>query len=80
MWMALLPFIYPITCETEYFGRNRDQHMHMIDHQVPLPNLAFLVARQLSELAAQVLAERAVERLRRYFGMNTTWYLHSHFV
>ena len=44
MWIALLPFIYPITCDTEYFGGIDDQHVHMIDHQVPFPNLAFLAA------------------------------------
>src|SRR5208283_3409681 len=41
--------------------------MHMIDHQVPLPNLAFLLARQLSQYTAQVLTQRAVKRLAPVF-------------
>ena len=56
-----------ITCDTEYLGGIDSRHGHMIDHQVPLPNLTFLVPRQLPEHAAQVLAQRRVKRFTPVF-------------
>src|SRR6185437_3835764 len=47
--------------------RYRQQHVHMIDHQVPFPNLTFLVPRQFPEQTAQVLAQRPVECLASVF-------------
>jgi hypothetical protein len=38
-----------ITSATEYFGGDRYQHMHMVGHQVPFFDLAFLALGELAQ-------------------------------
>lgn len=45
------------------FGRNRDQHVYVIWHQMAFLNSAFLLLRQLSEYLAQVPSQFHIQRL-----------------
>ena len=53
MWIALLPFMYPTTCDTACFG-DRQQHVHVIGHQVPFFDLRLLLERKPAENLAQM--------------------------
>jgi hypothetical protein len=59
--MALLPLMYPITCDTPYLG-DRNYHMHMIWHKMILFNPAFLLQRQPAKYLAEVLPQLRIER------------------
>jgi hypothetical protein len=50
----------------------------MMRHQVPFLNLAFLAPGEFVEYCSQVLPNLPNSNFLRYFGVNTTWYLHSH--
>jgi hypothetical protein len=52
--------------------------MHMIGHQVPFFDPAFLVLGKVVEYSPQVLPDLPKQHFLGYFGVNTTWYLHSH--
>jgi hypothetical protein len=54
--------------------------VHVVWHQVAFQNLAFLLRSQSPKHLSHPLAQLSVQRLFRYFGMNTTWYLQSHMV
>src|SRR5215469_5366925 len=74
-----LSFQIPDHLRNRIFRRDRDQYVHVIRHQMPLFNSAFLAPRQLVEYSAQ----RRIcpnSNFLRYVGVNTTWYLHSHVV
>jgi len=49
-------------------GRNRDQHVHMVRHQMPFFNLALLLLGQTPEYLAQVRPETPVQRLAAALG------------
>src|SRR5262249_34350258 len=56
----------------------RDQHMHVVGHQMSFFDLAFLALGKLAGYSAQVPPDLPKQRLLRYFGVNTTWYLPFH--
>ena len=61
-------------------GRNRQQHVDAVGHEVPLYYLDPLVAAQLPEDLPYVEPHLAVGSFCLYFVVNTMWYLHIHFV
>ena len=60
--------------------RNCDHHVHVIGQQMPFFDSTLLLHSQLAEYFSQVLPQLPYSVFLRHFGMNTTWYLHSHFV
>ena len=78
--IELFPFMNPITWRPSSLG-NTQQHVHMVGHQVSFHDFALLLARQPVQYLAQLLTQMAIRpysTFLRYFGVNTTWYLHSH--
>src|SRR3954470_3021542 len=78
MWMALLPLMQPITCDTAYFGGIEIIMCTWSGIRWPSSiRLSFCAAkrRRTSPRYGRSWPNRA---FRRPFGMNTTWYLHSH--
>ena len=51
--------------------------MNMIGHQVALLDPALLPSCQTVKYLAQVPLDFLNSSFLRYFGVNTTWYLHS---
>ena len=45
------------------FGRDRDHHVDVIDHQMPLQDFTFLLPRQPLEYFAQMRPQPDIERL-----------------
>ena len=68
MAIALFPFRNPITDASGCLGGNRDAHMHMIRHQVPFDNLAFLLFRERMEDRHHLLTRLAEDHLPSSFG------------
>src|SRR3954470_1140767 len=78
MWMALLPLMQPITCDTADFGGIEIIMCTWSGIRWPSSiRLSFCAAkrRRTSPRYGRSWPNRA---FRRPFGMNTTWYLHSH--
>src|SRR3954453_8433408 len=78
MGMALLPLMYPITCDAVYFGGIEIIMCTWSGIRWPSSiRLSFCAAkrRRTSPRYGRSWPKRA---FRRPFGMNTTWYLHSH--
>ena len=50
-----LPFEKPDNGSDRVFGRNGNAHMHMVRHEMPFENLAFLLPRQCMEDRSQLL-------------------------
>src|SRR5271155_3222562 len=48
-WIALLPLMYPTTCDTAYFGGMESKLMHVIWHQMPFLDVRLLLRRELTE-------------------------------
>ena len=61
-------------------GRDRHEHVHVVGHQVPLYDLDALPLAELPEDLPQVLRYWLQIAFLLYFGVNTMWYLQSHFV
>lgn len=59
-------------------GRNGDVHVHMVWHEMPFKNVAFLLPNKRVENSSQVTARRPEDRPWRGLGTNMTWYLRSH--
>ena len=57
--------------------RNGDRHVHMVHHDMPLENPAFLPGGEFAEPFAGHLPQVVIIVFFLYSGMNTTWYLHS---
>ena len=74
------PLDVPHHVRNRMFRRYRNHHVHVVGHQMALFNPALLVLHQPSKHLAQVPPQLPVQHLLRPFGMNTTWYLLSHFV
>src|SRR4051794_7211771 len=78
MWMALLPLMQPITCDTADFGGIEIIMCTWSGIRWPSSiRLSFCASkrRRTSPRYGRSWPNRA---FRRPFGMNTTWYLHSH--
>src|SRR5689334_12996380 len=78
MWTALLPLMWPTTCDTAYFGGIEIIMCTRSGIRWPSSiRLSFCVAkrRRTSPRYGRSWPNKA---LRRPFGTNTTWYLHSH--
>src|SRR5690242_4781107 len=78
MWMALLPFKYPMTWDTAYLGGmainmwiwSISNFPSRISHSLCVAN-----SRRTGPNSCRISTNSL---LRRYFGIHTTWYLHSH--
>ena len=60
--------------------RDRNQHMHVVPHQMSLLDPALFMRGKLAEHFPQILPQLRESVFLRHFGMKTTWYLQSHFV
>jgi hypothetical protein len=58
----------------------RARTVNMIQHEMTFFDPALLLQGQLAEHVSEMLPQFPLSTFLRYFGMNTTWYLHSHFV
>src|SRR5215470_17848656 len=63
-----LPFYEPDHLRHRVFGRDRDQHMHVIAHQMSLLNPALLLFCQSPEHFPQILSQLNIQRLAPTFG------------
>ena len=80
MWIALLPLMNPLTDATEYFGGTDKRMCTWSGIKCPSSTVhSFCSASDLNTVPGS-LRNGANNALRRYFGMNTTWYLHSQVV
>ena len=70
--MALFPFKKPDHRGHRVLGGNRDAHVHMVRHQVPFHDLAFLLPRQRVENRPQLTADLPEDRFAPRLGTNTT--------
>ncbi|SBW15353.1 hypothetical protein BR10RB9215_C20014 [Brucella sp. 10RB9215] len=52
----------------------------MVGHQMPFLNPTFLAAGKIVEYASKQSSEMPRKCFFAVFGVNTTWYLHSHVV
>lgn len=59
--------MYLTTFETAYFGGNRDQHMHVIGHNMPFLNSTLLLFRQTPEHIAETCSYLPEDRLLAVF-------------
>ena len=76
--MALFPLIYPTTCATEYFGGIEINMCTWSNIKWPCSiRLSRCTANSLNILPIRWRKE-PYNAFRRYFGINTMWYLHSH--
>jgi hypothetical protein len=62
------------------FRRDRDHHGHMIGQQMPFFDPTLFLLRQLAEYLAHTAAVLHTAACAGPWGINTTWYLHSHLV
>ncbi len=69
-----------MTLATLYFGGIASSTWTWSGIELPLDYLNSLVLAQLPEDLPYVAPDLAVDRFRLYFGVNTMWYLHIHFV
>lgn len=60
------------------FRWNLYQHMHMINTHMPLDYVALLLLGKWPKYLTKYWRMFSYIRLRRYFGIHTMWYLHSH--
>ena len=54
-----LPFNIDNRIRYRLFWQNADANMHVIRHQMPFHNLAFLLCRQLAQYPAKMLTDRS---------------------
>jgi hypothetical protein len=66
--MAIALFQKPDHRRDRMLRRNRDAHMHMVWHQVPLDNLALLLPSQRMDNRAQLLPRLAEDGFPPAFG------------
>lgn len=64
MWIALLPLMYPMICETECFG-GMDNIMWIVlsGHNMPLLDPALFLPRQFAEHRPDFFSQFSEERL-----------------
>ena len=80
MWIALFPFMYPTTCDTEYLGGIDTSICTWSRMRCPSSiRLSRCIANCLST-SPSCWRRAPYNAFLRYFGMYTMWYLHSHFV
>src|SRR5689334_7597580 len=78
MWTALLPLMWPTTCDTAYFGGIEIITCTWSGIRWPSSiRLSFCAAKR-RRTSPRYGRSRPNRAFRRPFGMNTTWYLHSH--
>ena len=53
-------------------GRNRDEHVNMVQHQLAFQYIALPLSSQFPEDLAQILRSCWNKTFRRYFGIHTT--------
>src|SRR5215470_10526682 len=79
-WIALLPLMKPITCETEYFGGIAIIMWTWSDMRWPSSIRLSFCRANLRKTSPRYRLSSTYSTFLRYLGMNTTWYLQSHFV
>ena len=76
---ARLPLQEPDNRGHGVLGGNREAPMHMAQLQMPFDNLAFLLPGQGMKNRPELGTDLPDSTFRRRLGINTTWYLQSHF-
>src|SRR5437867_9357256 len=79
-WIALLPLMYPITCDTAYLGGIAIIMCTWSGSRCPSSIRLSFCSASRRKISPKYRRNPAYSALRRHLGMNTTWYLHSHFV
>ena len=80
MWIALFPFMYPTTWDTEYFGGIDTSICTWSRIKCPSSiRLSRCIANCLS-ISPNRWRRTPYKAFLRYLGINTMWYLHSHLV
>src|SRR5437667_301017 len=79
-WIALLPLMYPITCDTAYLGGIAIIMCTWSGSRCPSSIRLSFCSASRRKISPKYRHNPAYSALRRHLGMNTTWYLHSHFV
>lgn len=78
IFMALLPFRNPTTSDTAYFGGKDSTRCTWSTCTFPANISMFFHWHNCRRIARTVFAISPLSILKRYFGHQTTWYLHSH--
>ncbi len=76
--IALFPFIYPTTCDTEYLGGIHSTKCIWSTCTLPATISTFFHAHNSRIISRADLPTSPCSILNRYLGHHTKWYLHSH--
>src|ERR1019366_3621981 len=77
--MALFPLINPITCATAYLGGIEIIMCTWSGSRCPSSIRLSFCSASLRNTSPKYFRNSPYNAFRRPFGINTTWYLHSHF-
>src|SRR5664279_3335073 len=77
--IALFPLINPITCATAYFGGIEIIMCTWSGSRCPSSIRLSFCSASLRNTSPKYFLSSPYNAFRRPFGINTTWYLHSHF-
>src|SRR5664280_386726 len=77
--IALFPLINPITCATAYFGGIEIIMCTWSGSRCPSSIRLSFCSASLRNTSPKYFLRSPYNAFRRPFGINTTWYLHSHF-
>jgi len=80
MWIALLPLMYPTTCKTGSFRGIENILWTWSTITCPSSTRLSFCSARLRNTGPRCSLHFSNSSLRRYFGMNTMWYVHSYFV
>src|SRR3990170_7248064 len=78
--MALLPLMYPTTCDTAYLGGIEINMCTWSGIKCPSSILHSFCSANLRNTSPKWHRNSPYNVFLRHLGMNITWYLHSHFV
>src|SRR5271154_4760237 len=77
--MALLPLMNPTTCDTAYFGGIEIIMWTWSASRWPSSIRHSFCSASLRNTSPKCFRRLPYSTFLRHFGINTTWYLHSHF-
>jgi hypothetical protein len=75
--IALLPLMYPTLVDTEYFAGIARHMWTWSAHNVPSTTSTPLYSHKRRRIVPNFLRSFPYTILRRFFGIQTIWYLHS---
>ena len=78
MWIALLPLMYPTTCDTAYFGGIAIIMCTWSGIKCPSSIRLSFCAASFLNTSPRWRRNSPYSAFPRHLGMNTTWYLQSH--